>query len=598
MAIEVLAPELASQIAAGEVVERPASVVKELVENSLDAGAHSVTLELERGGLRLIRVRDDGCGMPADQLPIALARHATSKIGSLADLERAASLGFRGEALPSIASVADLTVTSRASEVEHGYRITGRGDDVPDSPRPASHPVGTTVDVRDLFGRIPARRKFLRTETTEFRHAHQVFRTLAASRFDVGFRLRHNGREVVHLPPASGDEVADQRVARLCGGDFLDHALAVDEAAAGMHLSGWVATPGFSRSRADLQYCFVNGRMVRDRLLNHAVRKAYEDVLHNQRFPAYLLYLSLDPGAVDVNAHPAKAEVRFRESRQVHDFVFRSLHAALAEGHDHDHARRVFLPTREPAFRETESSATDTTPPPTRQTNLGVTEAAAAYRFQAPPEPARQAAATAPAPDSTERVPRLGYALGQIAGVYILAENADGLVLVDMHAGHERVLYERMKTGLEAGSLASQPLLVPEGVDVGETAAALAEDHAGELAGIGLELDRAGPTRVVLRALPALLGEADGAALVRDVLADLDAERSGGDRVQRAIDRILGDMGCRAAVKAGRQLSQTEMNALLRDMEDTDRAGHCNHGRPTWVQVDMKDLDRMFMRGQ
>ncbi|MES1943717.1 DNA mismatch repair protein MutL [Salinisphaera sp. PC39] len=596
MPIRVLDPQLISQIAAGEVVERPASVVKELMENSLDAGAASVTVELEAGGLRLIRVRDDGRGIGRDELPLALARHATSKIDSLDALERVASLGFRGEALPSIASVSTLTLTSRAADEGQAHAVTGRGDDDVPVPRPAPHPPGTTVEVRDLFAKVPARRKFLRTEATELRHAQRVFRTIALSRFDVAFRLRHNGRELLHLPAVTGaDGEAERRIGAVCGEDFLEHAVRVEHEAAGMRLTGWIATPGFSRAQADLQYSFVNDRMVRDRLFNHAVRRAYEDVLHNQRHPAYVLFLALDPAQVDVNAHPAKAEVRFRESRLVHDFVFRTLHAALddhgggAGEHDHGQGHRVELPVR---------GAPGPAPPRQGGLGLGAAESAASYAFQAPApsSPAAAAMSSAPAPASAD-TPAMGYALGQLHGIYILAENADGLILVDMHAAHERILYERLKRELAAGGMRQQPLLVPATLRVTETEAELAERHADDLAGLGVELSRSGPAQVTLRALPSLLGDADGEGLVRDVLSDLAAE-SGADRVRRALDEILGDMGCRAAIKAGRRLSHAEMNALLRDMEGTERAGHCNHGRPSWVQVDLAALDRMFMRGQ
>lgn len=594
MTIRVLPPQLVSQIAAGEVVERPASVVKELVENSLDAGARQVTVELERGGLRLIRVRDDGAGIPREQLPLALARHATSKIATLDELERVASLGFRGEALPSIASVSRLTLRSRAVGAEAAYSVTGVGDDELATPRPCAHPEGTTVEVAELFARIPARRKFLRTESTELRHAQQVLRSLAAARAEVAFRLCHNGRELLKLP-AGG---AAERVTGLCGRDFMDHALALDETAAGMGLRGWIATPGFSRSRSDLQFSFVNGRTIRDRLFNHAVRQAYEDVLHYQRFPAFVLHLALDPAQVDVNAHPAKAEVRFRNSRLVHDFLFKTLHTALRErGGVHGHHIRLPL-------RDTPAGAAA----PQRGFALGVglgvspgvNEGRAAYQFQAPPAaraPADEPQAAAMAPAAAQHSPRLGHALAQLRGVYILAENNDGLVLVDMHAAHERVLYERLKRSFAAGSVAVQPLLVPQDMDVGPQHAELVEQYGPQLTEVGVQLDRSAPGRVTLRALPAVLGEVDGAALVRDLLADLAAEQ-GTDRVRRAGDRLLADMGCRAAIKAGRRLSLAEMDALLRDMETTDRAGHCNHGRPSWVQVALADLDRLFMRGK
>lgn len=599
MSIRVLPPQLISQIAAGEVVERPASVVKELLENSLDAGAGHILVELECGGLRLIRIRDDGRGMGREELPLALARHATSKIASLDELERVTSLGFRGEALPSIASVSDLILTSRPAGADQAFSAVGVGDDESPPLRPASHPPGTTVEVRDLFARVPARRKFLRTEATEFRHAHQVVRRIVASRFDVAFTLRHNGKAVLDLAPAVSAADREDRVARLFGQDFLAHAVPLSESAAGMQLTGWIATPGFSRSRADLQYSYVNQRLIQDRLFNHAVRAAYQDVLHNQRFPAYLLYLSMDPAGVDVNAHPAKAEVRFRASRQVHDFVHQSLKQALREQGGHDQAHHVSLPTSAgyaPRPHPGLASGGGSARPAAAQRGLGLGEAAASYAFQQP-APAAVVAAASDVPDAQPASPRLGYALAQLRGIYILAENTQGLVLVDMHAGHERVLYERMKTALSAGNLASQPLLVPEVVDVGEAAADIAEQAAAELTELGVELDRQDPTRVTVRALPTLLGEVDAAALVRDLLSDLAAE-DGPGRIARMQDELLADMGCRAAVKAGRRLSLAEMNALLRDMEGTERAGHCNHGRPTWVQVDIADLDRIFMRGQ
>lgn len=596
MPIQILNPQLISQIAAGEVVERPASVLKELMENSLDACAQAISVELEQGGLRLIKVRDDGFGISQQELSLALARHATSKIDSLAALEKVRTMGFRGEALPSIASVSELTLTSRPASAEHAFSVTGKGDDKHQRPRPAAHPLGTTVEVRDLFAQVPARRKFLRTEATELRHAQQVFKRIALSRFDVAFRLKHNGREISHLPAGDAASQAERRIAGVCGEDFLEHAIPINESAAGLRISGWIASPGFSRAQADLQYSFVNQRMVRDRLFNHAVRQAYHDVLHNQRFPAFVLYLELDPTLVDVNAHPAKAEVRFRESRMVHDFVFRSLHRALEAESKSENPHRVQLPVREYSAPRNISNA-----PPLRQDRLfsreparSVAEGAAAYIFQAP---AGSAHGQTEHQAEQANSPPLGYALAQLRGIYILAENDQGLVLVDMHAGHERVLYERMKRELDSGTIRSQPLLVPVSVSVSEEEAALAETQAEELEQIGLSMNRSGPTQVTLRALPAVLGDVDAAALLRDLLADLTAEQGSG-RVRQAMDYLLGELGCRGAIKAGRRLAVAEMNALLRDMEGTDRAGHCNHGRPTWVQVDLADLDRIFMRGK
>lgn len=603
MSINVLPPELVSQIAAGEVVERPASVIKELVENSLDAGAAAITVELEEGGLRLIRVRDDGRGLPGGELPLALRRHATSKISSLAQLERVATLGFRGEALPSIASVSDLTMTSRTADDAHGWAVSGRGDDAPLKARPAAHPRGTTVEVRELFARIPARRKFLRTPATEFRHAQLGFRRMALSRPDVAFQLLHNGRRVLNLPAASDD--GTRRVEGVCGEDFLAHGARVDARAAGLALDGWVATPGFSRSQADMQYAFVNGRMVRDKLINHAVRQAYQDVLHNQRFPAFVLHLSLDPAQVDVNAHPAKAEVRFRQSGLVHDFISRSLHEVLAHGTDSP-GHAVQLPVRPPPPADANEYR-----PATRLFDP-VAQGNSAYAFQAPAEPApgvRDGEQSWPGlPDDQARAEPtgqqaggLGQAIGQLHGIYILAQNEAGLVLVDMHAAHERILYERLKRRLDDGGLKPQPLLVPVTLRVGQETADLAEEQAVFLRAIGLDVVRRGPAEVGLVGVPAELLDSDVESLLRDVLGDLAVGESGqatGNRVRDRIEHILGNMGCKAAIKAGRRLQLAEMNALLRDMEGTPRAGHCNHGRPSWVQVDVAALDRMFMRGQ
>ncbi len=596
MPIRPLDDQLVSQIAAGEVVERPASIVKELVETSLDAGAGDIVVDVEQGGLRRILIRDNGGGIAADELALAVARHATSKIANLDELERVASLGFRGEALASIASVADLTLTSCQPGAEHGHAIApSRSLDV----RPAPHPPGTTVDVRELFARVPARRKFLRTPATEFRHIQKTLQQLALSRFDVGFTLRRDGREAMRLMPVTDESAARARVASLCGQAFDDHALFVDEQAGGMRLTGWVATPGFSRGQADLQYSYVNKRPVRDRVFNHAVRLAYRDVLHNQRFPAYVLYLALPAGQVDVNAHPAKAEVRFRESRLVHDFIFRTIGRALqATAATPDQAQRVDLPVREqPADPRAPAAAQ---PAPVHQPSLGlsVAESAAAYRFQMPPE--RDPAPEEPL-EGQPAAPALGYAIGQLHDVYILAQNTQGLVLVDMHAAHERVLYERLKAEYSAGTIASKALLMPDTLSLTEAEAQRVEQHADALVRFGLDLTRSGPTQALLRAVPAMLARQDCATLVRGGLADMDGQvenQGGAERVRHAIDDLLADMGCKAAIKAGRRLTLPEMNALLRDMEGTERAGHCNHGRPSWVQVDLADLDRMFMRGK
>ncbi|WP_423821000.1 DNA mismatch repair endonuclease MutL [Salinisphaera sp. SPP-AMP-43] len=618
MAIRLLDDQLISQIAAGEVVERPASIVKELIENSLDAGASRITADVEEGGLRRILIDDDGHGIAVDQLPLALARHATSKIDSLDALEAVGSLGFRGEALASIASVAELTLTSRVSDAERAYAVSPHIDS---QPRPAAGAPGTRIEVRELFARIPARRKFLRAPGTEFKHLRQSFNQLALSRFDVGFTLRHGGVESAAL--AVCHDVAGQRrrVAHILGREFDEHAVEVDEAAAGMRLRGWVATPGFSRGQADRQYSFVNGRPIRDKVFNHGVRLAYRDLLHNQRHPAYVLYLELDPRQVDVNAHPAKAEVRFRQSRLVHDFVYRSVSRALAAVEATPHASRSIelTPTAvEPMATPGERTARTMTPRGldfgAKDSRPGVAEAAASYRFQKPSaDAAPSASATAqpmaadtPAavevpqaePQAREDTPALGYAIGQLHDIYILAQNADGLVLVDMHAAHERVLYEQLKAEFSAGQIQCKRLLVPETLSLSESEAATVEAQGERLAEVGFELTRSGPTAALLRGVPALLADRDYLALARDVVAELDSGPRGAAAVRDALDDVLADIGCKAAVKAGRRLTLTEMNALLRDMEHTDRAGHCNHGRPSWVTVDRAGLDRLFMRGQ
>jgi DNA mismatch repair protein MutL len=609
MTIRVLDEQLVSQIAAGEVVERPASIVKELVENSLDAGATRIAVDVEEGGLRRIRVADDGRGIARDQLPRAVARHATSKIDSLDALESVASLRFRGEALASIASVAELTLTSRAAGADSAFAMTAQGD----APiRPAAGGPGTRVEVRELFARIPARRKFLRTPATEFKHLRQVFNQLALSRCDVVYSLKQGRAEAVQLPACQNETEQKQRAATILGDEFAAHAVTVDEAAAGMRLTGWVATPGFSRGQADRQYSFVNRRPIRDKLFNHAVRQAYRDLLHHQRYPAYVLYLTLDSRQIDVNAHPAKAEVRFREARLVHDFVSRSVSWALAAVEASPHEARTIPPE---SFSQTSGAAAAGAPMSPRGLDFGAhaerrpaaAETAASYAFQRPPEPP---AADPPAPADgiasgagqtvagKADAPPLGYAIGQLHDIYILAQNDAGLVLVDMHAAHERVLYEQLKAEFSAGRVQAKQLLVPETLALSENEAASVESRGGLLAEVGFDLDRGGPTSALLRGIPLLLADQDYLTIARDVIAELDSGPRGAAVVRDRIDDVLADMGCKAAIKAGRRLSLAEMNALLRDMEHTDRAGHCNHGRPSWISIDRAGLDRLFMRGQ
>ncbi|MEP1217229.1 MAG: DNA mismatch repair endonuclease MutL [Marinobacter sp.] len=632
--IRLLTPRLANQIAAGEVVERPASVVKELVENALDAGARRVDIEIEQGGVKLIRVRDDGSGIDESDLPLALSRHATSKIENLDDLEAVASLGFRGEALASISSVSRLALTSRTESQEAASRVEVEGRDMDASISPAAHPVGTTVEVRDLFFNTPARRKFLRTEKTEFNHVDECVRRQALSRFDTGFTLRHNQRVVQSLRPAENSLDRERRIGALCGQQFIDNAVVIDAEATGLKLWGWVALPTFSRSQADLQYFFVNGRVIRDRLVAHAVRQAYRDVLYNNRHPAFVLYLEVDPANVDVNVHPTKHEVRFRDGRLVHDFIFRTLHKALADVRPDDHLRGAVAQshgresTGGPGGYGTQVAMSDVNPPPASGPFAGSnsrqagdftgSQRAPQHEWQARDQMAfyqslnqgggvdRQPAmagagevAVAPPtpPQSSGDEPPLGYAIAQLHGIYILAQSRQGMIVVDMHAAHERITYERMKRALEAQDLKSQPLLVPVSMAVSQKEAALAETHGEELLQLGLRVERIGPETLAVRQVPALLRGADTEQLVRDVLSDL-IENGESDRVEAVTHELLGTMACHGSVRANRVLTIPEMNTLLRDMEATERSGQCNHGRPTWTVVTLSELDKLFLRGR
>lgn len=580
MSIQLLSDSLINQIAAGEVIERPASVVKELVENALDAGARRIEVELERGGCGLIRVRDDGIGIDSSEIALALARHATSKIASLQDLESVATLGFRGEALPSIASVSRLALTSRPASGAHAWVVEAR-DGVVGTPSPASHGLGTSVEVRDLFFNVPARRKFLRAENTEYQHIVRTLERLALSRFEVAFSLMHNGRIIWTLPPAQSGAQQLERVAKICGEEFAAHVVELHHDTESLRLSGWLALPTFSRSQADLQFTFLNGRFVRDKLLVGAARLAYRDVLFHGRFCAYLLYLQMDPGQVDVNAHPQKLEVRFRESHRIHDFVFRTLEKVLA-----DTRPSANSPGSAPLDWLTGSSQARFTLP-----EAAAHSSADAYRRYLSPIATGEGVADAPAADAP-----LGYAIAQLHGIYILAQSAEGLVLVDMHAAHERVVYEDMKK-LLAGDTAQQQLLMPEILSVTAAEADVAESHLTEFAALGFGVSRVGPEQLALRAIPVLLAGRDATSIIRDVLSDL-AELGSSRRVEESINHILATMACHAAVRSQRFLSLPEMNALLRKMEGTERADQCNHGRPTWVRLPLNELDRLFLRGR
>jgi DNA mismatch repair protein MutL len=571
---------LVNQIAAGEVVERPASALKELVENSLDAGARSVSVDLAEGGIRRIRVADDGEGIEAADLPLALARFATSKIASLEDLERAATLGFRGEALASIGAVSRLAITSRRAGDRHAWRVACDGGALAPV-EPAALAGGTTVEVEELYFNTPARRKFLKSETTEFARCEEAFSRVALSRPAVAFSLTHNGRRVAHLAPASPRE----RTAGVVGADFADSAVEVEASGASVRISGLVAAPGFTRASRDAQYLFVNGRFVRDKVLSHAIREAYADVLHHDRHPAYVLFLDIDPRLVDVNVHPAKTEVRFRDAGALHQFVFHALARALAVPLAGAARPAPAAAPAAPAFAYSQGSLAVAQPPSRYEAFL-----AAATNDER--RPGAQAPGTEPGAP-----PMLGYALAQLHGVYVLAQNAAGLVVVDMHAAHERIVYEKLKGALDVSRLPAQPLLVPVAMPATAEEVEEAGRSAEALASLGFEVGAAGPRELVVRAVPALLADLDAPAMLRSVLAGM--REFGASRVLlERRNELLSTMACHAAVRANRSLTVPEMNALLREMEETERAGSCNHGRPTWVQFSMADLDRLFLRGR
>lgn len=598
--IQQLPDQLISQIAAGEVIERPAAVVKELLENALDAAATQITVRLEQGGCKRICITDNGRGIPPAQMPLALARHATSKIASLTDLENVLTLGFRGEALASIASVSQLTLTTRTAEEAHAWEIVPGGE-----PTPAAGAVGTTIDVQDLYFNTPARRKFLKTEQTEFGHCQEVVRRIALARPDVSFSLSHNGKTAEHW---NAGELA-RRSAQVMGEEFAGARLALQQVSGVLSLAGYIGLPTAARMRADNQYFYVNGRFVRDKLLTHAVRAAYQDVLHGDRYPAYLLRLDLDPALVDVNVHPSKIEVRFRDGRAVHQFVFHAVTEALARtsATDHGNAPAPQPVTSSPGLAWIREQA----PLPLRAQPAGVPQSLASYgalfsvndragelevrepgaSYTFMPSAARNAA---PAADDEHP---LGFALAQLHGVYVLAQNRKGLVLVDMHAAHERILYEQFKGALDAGQVQVQPLLIPVTFHADPVEVGTAEENAAVLESLGFEIRAMSPTTLAVRAIPALLKNADAQALARDVLRDV-REFGGSQVLQERRNALLGTLACHTAVRANRLLTLPEMNALLRQMEDTERADQCNHGRPTWVQLGLADLDRLFLRGQ
>ena len=588
--IHVLSPRLSNQIAAGEVVERPASIVKELVENALDAGSTQIDIDCEAGGIGRIRIRDNGAGIRSNELPLALSRHATSKISALDDLEAVSTLGFRGEALASIASVTRLDLIS-AVEGEAGSMVSVEGRDMSPSIEAFGHPRGTTVDVRDLFFNTPARRKFLKTEKTEFGHIDAVVSRQALGRFDVGFRLTHQGRVTRHLPPALSGSVQSERIANLLGRGFMDAALVVDSSATGLSLKGWACRATFNRAQADCQNVFVNGRVVRDKLVSHALRQAYRDVLFHGRHPCYLLYLELDPAQVDVNVHPTKHEVRFRDSRLIYDFLLRSISRVLAD----DRPEQVL--GQESSFHAISADQQIETAQHQPGIRFGDSVRPSAG-FDALSRLVKTTGLSESGKDFDQQdIPPMGYAVAQLHGVYIIAQTQDGMIIVDMHAAHERITYEALKHALDESGLVSQPLLIPVTVHVSPREAELVQEAQGLFQQFGLGVQCVGPETIRIEQVPAILRRASHEDLVRDVLSDL-AEFGTSGRIVEARDNLLGTMACHGSVRANRQLTISEMNALLRDIEHTERSGQCNHGRPTWTALSLNDLDRLFLRGR
>ena len=622
--INLLSQRLANQIAAGEVVERPASVVKELMENSLDAGASRLEIEVEQGGTKQIKIKDDGLGIHKQDLELALSRHATSKITDLEDLENIASLGFRGEALASISSVSRLTMTSKADDNvtagsgdNSGWKVVAEGQEMDVILSPAAHSRGTTLEVRDLFFNTPARKKFLKTEKTEFSRIDEILKRIALSRFDVQFSLTHNQRAIRKLLPAKSDQEKQRRVAMVCGPAFVESSVFIEMEGQGLRLWGWVSLPTFSRSQADLQYFYVNGRIIRDKLVTHAVKQAYRDVLFHGRHPAYVLYLELAPSTVDVNVHPTKHEVRFRDSRLVHDFLFSSLHKALAELRPADRlADNVqnngkegdpFADKRSDNAAGNFAASSDSNFAVgnfSDQNSLSLAEPTS-NKYSYRPNSGQPAVGAiqsqlenfAKLTAGDAEVPPLGYAIAQLHGIYILAQNKEGLITVDMHAAHERITYERLKTACQNEELKMQPLLVPLSIAVSQSEADCTETEQGALLSIGIELERAAAESIVVRQVPSILRNANIEQLVRDVLSDV-LEYGSSDRIQAHQDELLSTMACHGSIRANRHLTIPEMNALLRDMEATERSGQCNHGRPTWVYQSLDELDKLFLRGQ
>ena len=600
--IQSMPTQLVNQIAAGEVVERPASVVKELLENSLDAQSTSIEIDVEQGGVKSIRIRDNGYGIHKDDLALSLSPHATSKIRSIEELENVSSLGFRGEALPSIASVSHLTVKSKWQQADEAWQVLAINSEHFDI-SPVALNEGTVIEVKDLFFNVPARRKFLKTEKTEFNHLDDVIKKIALSRFDVDITLRHNQRPIRQLRAASDRLQQEKRIAEVFGPAFIEQALHMDFSIEGFRLWGWVGLPTFSRSQADMQYFYVNGRIVKDKVVTHAIRQAYQDVLFHGRHPAYILFFEIEASAVDVNAHPGKHEVRFRQSRAVHDFLFRAIHKSLADTrpqddgtHNISHFNNMERSDNAQPMPSYQGGYGSNQPGVIRsQSALSLAIAEQSHAYQSLISDTDKSSELND--DDQTEFPPLGYARAQIHGVYILAENKEGMVMVDMHAAHERITYERLKQAREGEGISAQPLLVPVSMAVSEKEASSAEEYNHVFSALGFEIDRTAPEALRIRQIPVMLANADAELLVRDVLSDL-VKHGSSTRIKEATNEVLGTMACHGSIRANRKLTIPEMNTLLRDMEMTERSGQCNHGRPTWMQLTMSELDKLFMRGQ
>ena len=597
--IRQLDDKLINQIAAGEVVERPASLLKELLENCIDASATKIEIQVDRGGLKRIQVADNGFGISQEQLTLALSRHATSKLVSVEDLFEVETLGFRGEALPSIAAVSRLTLASRTPNQDRGYQVVVHGGHQASAPVPVAHPVGTTVEVKDLFYNTPARRKFLRTEKTEFNHCDNAVKKIALSQPTLEVVFFNDGKTVFHVLPASTEEARKKRISSICGAQFSKQCVYLESDVETMALSGWTGLPTFSRAGRDLQYFYVNGRSVKDNLIAHAVRRAYNDVLYHGRHPAFILFLNIRPELVDVNVHPAKSEVRFRESRLVHNFIYGILHHTISGLTPRD--SEINLPTPENIPLMSTKTGGYGNYPAQQNIRMLVSEQLRGYGALSGGSRNQDADPVgvpghSPA-GNDQSIPPLGYAIAQLKGIYILAENNEGLIMVDMHAAHERITYEILKTKAEENDLNSQPLLVPVQINVSQTEAQFAEDYIDEFKSLGVEIDRLGEEKLVIRSMPELLSRSDVESLIRDTLSDL-IEFGVSERIQDAQHEILSSVACHGSVRANRKLELAEMNALLRQMEEVERSGQCNHGRPTWMSVSLGEIDKWFMRGR